>query len=95
MHVMSPIIGFGLAAGAGSRAALVVLSLGLFHYTGYFDLIDPYLWIASPPVLAVVVVLALVEILADLSPDISELSGMGDRTCPPVERSDCVQYLAV
>ena len=73
---MSYIVGFGLAAGAGGRASLVVLGLGLFHYTGYFELSDPYLWIASPPVLAVVGVLALVEILADMSPDFSELADL-------------------
>ena len=52
------------------------MGLGLFHYTEYFELSDPYLWIASPPVLAVVGVLALVEILADLSPDLSELADL-------------------
>jgi len=76
MGIMSYIVGFGLAAGAGLRALLVVLGLGLFHYTEYFELSDPYLWIASPPVLAVVAVLALVEILADLSPDFSELADL-------------------
>jgi len=76
MGIMSYIVGFGLAAGAGGRALLVVLGLGLFHYTEYFELTDPYLWIASPPVLAVVGVLALVEILADMSPDFSELSDL-------------------
>lgn len=76
MDIMTYVVGFGLAAGAGSRAALAVLGLGLFHHTGYFALSDPYLWIASPPVLAVLGVLAVVGILADLSPDISELSDL-------------------
>jgi hypothetical protein len=76
MGIMSYIVGFGLAAGAGGRALLVVFGLGLFHYTEYFELSDPYLWLAAPPVLAVVGVLALVEILADLSPDVSELADL-------------------
>lgn len=76
MDILSYITGFGLAAGAGGRAALVVLGLGLFHYTGWFELADPYLWIASPPVLAVLGVLAAVEIAADLSPDLSELADL-------------------
>lgn len=76
MSIMSYIVGLGLAAGAGGRAAMVVLGLGVFHHTEYFELADPYLWIASPPVMAVLVVIALVEIAADMSPDVSELADL-------------------
>lgn len=76
MDILSYLTGLGLAAGAGGRAALVVLGLGLFHHTGYFELADPYLWIAAPPVLAALTVVAVAEIAVDLSPDLSELTDL-------------------
>lgn len=76
MDLLGYITGLGLAAGAGGRAALVVLGLGIFHHTGYFELGSSYLWIAAPPVLAVLGVVAAAEIAADLSPDLSELADL-------------------
>jgi len=73
MDILSYVTAFGLASGAGGRAALVVFALGLFHHTEYFTLSESFLWVGSLPVMAVLGVLALVEILADLHPDISEL----------------------
>ncbi len=66
--------GFGLAAGAGGRAGLAVLALGAFHYTDYFELSERFVWIASPPVMAVLGVIGVVEIWADAHPDIGEFT---------------------
>lgn len=76
MDILSVLMGLGLAAGAGSRASMVVLGLGLFHHTAYFELTGPYEWVGSIPVLFVLGVLALLEVAADLSPDVSELSDL-------------------
>jgi hypothetical protein len=73
MDLLSYMTGFGLATGAGGRAALVLFALGVFNRTEYFSLSEEFLWIGSLPVMAVLGVLSLVEILADLHPDISEL----------------------
>ena len=49
----------GLAAGAGSRAGIAALGLAVFHYTDYFELAPQFDWLASPAVMAVLGVLAL------------------------------------
>jgi hypothetical protein len=74
MGILSYMTAFGLAAGAGSRACMVILALGVFHYTPYFELSESYAWVASIPVMFVVAFLALLDILADAFPDISELN---------------------
>ena len=73
MELLPLMSGFGLAAAAGSRSCLVLVALGLFHHTPYFHLSPQFAWIASPVVLCVAFVLALVEIAADAHPEISEL----------------------
>jgi hypothetical protein len=72
--LMTYLMGFGLASGAGGRACIPVFALGLFHHTEYFELSPDFAWIASIPVLCVLGVLTLIEILADLHPEISELN---------------------
>ena len=64
--------GFGLASGAGGKACIPVLLLGAFHYTPYFKLSDKFVWIASPEVMVVLGILAVVEILLDAHPDLGE-----------------------
>ena len=74
MGILSYMTAFGLAAGAGSRACMVILALGIFHYTPYFELSESYAWVATVPVMFVVAFLAVLDILADAFPDISELN---------------------
>lgn len=74
MDLLGLITGFGLAAGAGGRASLVAVLLGLFHYTPYFELNETYAWLASIPVLAVLMVIAAAEILVDSHPDFKEFA---------------------
>lgn len=73
MDLMAMMTGFGLAAAAGGRACLVLVVLGLFHYTPYFELSARYGWVASPVVICVAAVLAIVEILADTHPELAEV----------------------
>jgi len=72
--LMSLMTGFGLASGAGGRASLVALLLGIFHYTEYFELSQQFEWVASPPVMGVLAVIAIVEMWADAHPELSEFS---------------------
>jgi hypothetical protein len=64
---------FGLSTGAGSKASIPVIALGLFHYTPYFELSSKWEWIASPPVLIILSVLLIVELYADSHPEFGEL----------------------
>ena len=68
--IMSYLTGFGLASGVGAKAFIPVLALGMFHYTDYFELSEQFQWVASPPVLAVIAVLAIAEIVIDSNPDL-------------------------
>ena len=75
MDGLLPLItGFGLAAGAGGRASLVALLLGLFHYTPYFDLAGPFAWLASIPVLCILAVIGVTEMWVDAHPDLKEFA---------------------
>jgi len=74
MDLMGLMTGFGLASGAGGRASLVALLLGVFHHTEYFELATQFDWLASPPVMGVLAVIALLEIWVDAHPDMSGLS---------------------
>ena len=49
MGLSGYMIASGLAAGAGSRAWIVLLALGGFHYTPYFKMIEAHAWVASAP----------------------------------------------
>lgn len=71
--LLSTMMAFGLATTAGARAGVVMLGLGFFHHTGYFTLSPQFSWVASPVVMTVLAVLALVEIWADTHPEIGEL----------------------
>ena len=55
---------------------MAVLGLGLFHYTPYFELAPRFEWVASAPVIAVLAVLAVVEIWADANPEIGEYADL-------------------
>lgn len=75
MDGLLPLItGFGLAAGAGGRASLVALLLGLSHYTPYFDLAPSFAWLASIPVLFILGVIGLTEMWVDAHPDFKEFA---------------------
>ncbi|MCH7667550.1 MAG: DUF4126 family protein [Acidobacteria bacterium] len=73
--LLSFVTGFGLASGAGARASVAVLILGLFHYTPYFELSERWLWIASPQTMVVLAILVAVEFYVDAHP---ELGRWGD-----------------
>jgi len=74
-NIVSYLTAFGLATGAGTKATIPVIALGLFHHTPYFELSPQWVWLASPPVLAVLIVMLLVELYADAHP---ELGAWGD-----------------
>lgn len=77
---MTPLLtyltGFGLAGGAGTRASIAVIVLGLFHHTPYFELSAEWRWIASPAVLAVLAVLVVVEWAVDAHPELGRVADL-------------------
>lgn len=72
--LMTYLAAFGLAAGAGAKAAIPVLALGAFNYTPYFELAPRFAWIADPVVMVVLGVLVIVEIAVDAHPDLGRFS---------------------
>jgi len=74
--IMSYLTAFGLATGAGGKAAIPLLALGVFHYTPYFELSDRFAWIASPVVMTVLAVIMMVEIVADAHPELGRFADM-------------------
>lgn len=76
MNLLALATSFGLAAGAGTRAGIPVLALGLFHHSPWYELSPAWQWIAEPPVMIVLAALLLVEMWADANPDIGELSDL-------------------
>jgi hypothetical protein len=68
--IMEYLGAFGLAGGAGAKAFVPVLVLGLLHHTKYFELSPQFQWMASVPVLAILAALLLVEIWLDSHPDL-------------------------
>lgn len=69
-NIVSYLTAFGLATGAGTKATIPVIALGLFHHTPYFELSPQWAWIGSPPVLAVLIAMLLVELYADSHPEL-------------------------
>ena len=78
VSLLSYCTAFGLSAGAGSRAGIAGLALGLFHYTPYFELSETFAWLASPAVLVVLGLVAIVESLADAHPEMSQLADLAN-----------------
>ena len=74
MDLMTIFAASGLSVAAGQRAMLAAFALGAVHHTEYFELSSRFLWLASTPVLVVLGVLALIELLADWFPEVSELT---------------------
>ncbi len=72
--LMSYLTAFGLAGGAGAKAFIPVLALGAFHYTEYFELSERFVWVSSPPVMAVLAVLVIAEIIVDANPELGEFA---------------------
>lgn len=72
--LMSTLTAFGLAGGAGAKAFIPVLALGVFHHTSYFELSERWRWIADPVVMAVLGALVVVELVVDAVPELGELS---------------------
>lgn len=67
--IVSYLTAFGLATGAGTKATIPVIALGLFHHTRYFELSPRWEWIGSPPVIAVLLAMLIVELYADAHPE--------------------------
>ena len=74
MDLMNLMTGFGLSTAAGGRASLIALLLGCFHYTEYFELGPSYVWLASPPVMCVLGVVAAAEMYIDSHPDLKDFA---------------------
>jgi len=74
--LMTYMAAFGLAAGAGAKAFIPVLALGLFSFTPYFELSARYAWIADPIVMVVLAVLVVAEILVDAHPELGRFSDL-------------------
>jgi hypothetical protein len=72
--LMTYMAAFGLAAGAGAKAVIPLLALGVFSYTPYFELSQRFAWIADPAVMIVLGVLVFIEILVDAHPDLGRFS---------------------
>jgi hypothetical protein len=72
--LMTYMAAFGLAAGAGAKAFIPILALGAFSYTPYFELSQPYAWIADPVVMAVLAALVVAEIVVDAHPELGRFS---------------------
>lgn len=72
--LMTYMAAFGIAAGAGAKAFIPILALGVFSYTPYFELADRFAWIADPMVMVVLAVLVIVEIVVDAHPDLGRFS---------------------
>jgi hypothetical protein len=64
---------FGIGFAAGYRAAIPALLLGVVHHTQYFELAERWQWLASPAVISILAVIAIVEIAADRMPESAEL----------------------
>lgn len=74
MNIMAILTAFGLAAGAGAKAFVPVLLIGLFHYTPWFELAGDYMWLAHPMVIGILMVLVLAELYFDANPDLGSAS---------------------
>ncbi|MCK5376412.1 MAG: DUF4126 family protein [Acidobacteria bacterium] len=72
--LMTYMAAFGIAAGAGAKAFIPVLALGVFSYTPYFELAERFAWIADPLVMAILAVLVIAEIVVDSHPDLGRFS---------------------
>ncbi|MBN2430289.1 MAG: DUF4126 family protein [Acidobacteria bacterium] len=72
--IMQYLTAFGLATGAGGKAAIPLLALGVFHYTPYFELSERFAWIASPVVMTVLAVVMIAEIVADAHPEMGRFA---------------------
>ena len=72
--LMTYMAAFGIAAGAGAKAFIPILALGVFSYTQYFALADRFAWIADPLVMVALAVLVVVEIVVDAHPDLGRFS---------------------
>ncbi len=66
--------GFGLAGAAGLNAYIPLLLLGIANRFGYADLSEPYSVLGSNVGLGVLVVLLLVEVLADKVPGVDSVN---------------------
>jgi len=72
--LMTYMAAFGLATGAGAKAFIPILALGVFSYTPYFELADRFAWIADPVVMTILGILVVVEIVVDAHPDLGRFS---------------------
>jgi hypothetical protein len=71
--ILSYLTAFGLSTGAGTKASIPVIALGLFHHTPWFELSPRWEWIASPAVLVILTVLLVIELWADSHPEFGEI----------------------
>ncbi len=74
--LMTYMAAFGLATGAGAKAFIPILALGVFSYTPYFELAGRFTWIADPMVMGILGVLVVLEIVVDSHPDMGRFSDL-------------------
>lgn len=68
--------GLGLAAAAGLNAYIPLVIVGFLQYFGWIDFGSPFDNLANPWVLGVLVVLLLIEVLADKIPAVDSMNDL-------------------
>lgn len=85
MDLASAILtGLGLAAAAGLNAYIPLVIVGLLQFFDWVDFGPPFDELANPWVLAVLVVLLLVEVLADKIPAVDTMNDLVQTIIRPV-----------
>lgn len=75
---------FGLSGAAGLNAYIPLLTVGLLNRLGYLNLAEPYALLASTPVLAVLLLLAVIDFIADKVPAVDHAAHMVGAVIHPI-----------
>lgn len=75
---------FGLSSAAGLNAYIPLLAVGLLSRYSYISLQNPFDLLASTPVLAILVVLALIDFVADKVPAVDHVTHLIGGLISPV-----------
>jgi hypothetical protein len=68
--------GLGLSGSAGLNAYLPLLIIGVMHRLNLMEVAEPYNMLSSPPILALLVILLIIEMTADKIPAVDHMNDM-------------------